>query len=271
MIPEPTRGRDAGISYLRREGAGKALILLHGIGSNAESWLSLIHALPAATDVIAWDAPGYGASDKLPDAAPTPSHYADRLEALLDALHLDRVILVGHSLGTLFTARFAITRSSRVIALALLSPALGYAIAPGAPLPPAVQARIDDLEQLGPSDFAAKRAARLIFRPDAKQAVLESVRHGMAQVRLPGYAQAVRALGAGTLLADAERIAAPTLVAVGAEDVVTPPANALAVYDTLPNKRTFERVPATGHALPQEAPATVVRLLTALMMEETHV
>lgn len=45
----------------------------------------------------------------------------------------------------------------------------------------------------------------------------------MAAVRPAGYAQAVRALGSGNLLADAPHIRAPTLVAVGAKDVVTSP------------------------------------------------
>jgi len=180
-------------------------------------------------------------------------------------------VLVGHSLGTLFAARFAAAQPARVAALALLSPALGYGITPGSPLPPAIQARIDDLERMGPKSFAAARAARLVSRFVENPAIMAGVERAMSAVRLPGYAQAVWALGAGTLLADAARIAAPALVAVGADDVVTPPANARAVHDALPHPLALELIPRAGHALPQEAPEAVARLLGTLMLENAHV
>jgi pimeloyl-ACP methyl ester carboxylesterase len=262
------RAEAAGICYLRRSGTGRPLVLLHGIGSDAETWLPLIAALPATTDVIAWDAPGYGPSIPLATATPTPTGYADALARLLDALGIeDRIALAGHSLGCLFAARFAVTYPARIATLALLSPALGYATQPGTPLPPNVQARIDDLRALGPTEFAAKRAPRLVHRPGDKPAVLAGVRRAMAAVRFPGYAQAVHALGTGTLLADAATIAAPTLVAIGAQDIITPPANADAVHAALPNPTALHLIDDAGHALPQEAPARVAELLT----EHTHV
>ena len=278
MMPDPhhaapQRGRAAGVAFLHRPGTGNAppLVLLHGIGSNAESWGPLLTALDPAIDAIAWDAPGYGASEPLAEAAPTPTHYAVCLAMFLAALRLDRVSVAGHSLGALFAARFAVARPMQVAAMALLSPALGYGVAVGAPLPPAGQARIDDLDRLGPAEFAAQRAHRLVHRADDKTAVLAGVRRAMAGVRSPGYAQAVRALGSGTLLADAARIAAPTLVAVGAEDVVTPPDNARSVHAALRHKGALEVVPDAGHALPQEAPSVVAQLLATLILEGSHV
>jgi pimeloyl-ACP methyl ester carboxylesterase len=243
------------------------MVLLHGIGSDAESWVPVMTALDPAIEVIAWDAPGYGGSEALTEAAPGPGDYVDRLAAFLDGLGLDRVVLVGHSLGCLFAARFAVAYPGRVAAVGLLSPALGYGVAADEALPASVQARIDDLVAFGAVEFAAKRAARLVHRAAEKPAVLAGVRRAMAAVRLPGYAQAVRALGGGTLLADAARIAAPTLVAVGAEDVITPPANARAVWDALRHGVALEIVTEAGHALPQEAPARVAQLIT----EEIHV
>jgi pimeloyl-ACP methyl ester carboxylesterase len=269
MTPETSH--TAGIAYLRRAGTSLPLVLLHGIGSHGDSWRSVMRALDPSIDVIAWYAPGYGASDPLTESMPTPASYADRLAQFLDALGLDRVVLAGHSLGTLFAARFAVAHPARVAALALLSPALGYGVAPGSPLPPAIRARIDDLERLGPDSFAAGRAARLVSRFVENPAVMAGVQRAMASVRLPGYAQAVWALGAGTLLADAARIAAPTLVAVGTDDVVTPPANARAVHAALPTPLALELIPRAGHALPQEAPSGVANLLGTLMPENAHV
>lgn len=129
-----------------------------------------------------------------------------------------------------------------------------------------MQARIDDLVELGAEAFAAKRAARLVYRPETKPAVLAGVRRAMAAVRMPGYAQAVRALAAGTLLTDAARVMVPSVVAIGAQDVVTPPANAEAVFAALGCGGALTMVPDAGHALPQEAPVRVAQLIT----EETN-
>lgn len=254
------RSKAAGTEYLRRSGTGIPLVLLHGIGSNAESWLPMIADLDPDIDVIAWNAPGYGASD--PIATPRPAAYADRLQSLLDALGLARIVLAGHSLGCLFAAAYV--ASYPVAGLAFLSPALGYGVPAGAPLPANVQSRIDDLNKLGPREFAAKRAARLVYHPEAKPTVLAGVQRGMAAVRPDGYADAVRALGGGTLLADAAKITIPALVAIGEQDVVTPPNNARALHAALPSPGTLHFIADSGHALPQEQPAEVARLLEGL-------
>jgi pimeloyl-ACP methyl ester carboxylesterase len=254
----------AGTELLRRRGfgGGLPLVLLHGIGSDAETWAPLIQALDPAIDVLAWDAPGYGASAAVAPEFPMPDDYAARLGAVLDALALPRVVLAGHSLGSLFAARFALQQQARVARLALMAPALGYGVRPGEALPPAVQARIDDLAALGPAAFAAKRAARLVHGDNPL--VLAGVQRAMAAVNIAGYTQAVRALGAGTLLADAAALTQTTLVAVGAEDVVAPPANARALHAALRHALPLRLVPATGHALPQEAPALVAMMLAEL-------
>ena len=266
-IARAVPGSAAGIAYLRRAGRGATmpLVLLHGIGSTAQSYAPLIAALPPAIDAVAWNAPGYAMSTPLAEAAPTPTHYADALLRLLDALKLSRIIVAGHSLGCLFAANFAARYANRVAAIALLSPALGYRVAPGAALPETVQARIDEIAALGPQAFADKRAARLVHAPERKPQVLASVRSAMDAVNPDGYVQAVRALGAGDLLADAARIAAPALVAVGAEDVITPPVNARSAYAALGNAAGYHEIADAGHALPQEQSATVADLLAQLV------
>jgi pimeloyl-ACP methyl ester carboxylesterase len=260
-------GNAAGIGFLRRAGQanGATVMLLHGIGSNAASFEPLIAALPASCDVIAWNAPGYAGSKPVSAKQPSPADYADVLDTLVRAHDLPPLVLVGHSLGCLFAARYAASRPERVRALALLSPALGYRVAPGTALPAGVQARIDDLVTLGPAEFAAKRAARLVHAPERKPQVLAAVRSAIAAVDTAGYAQAVHALGAGDLLADAARIEAPVTVAVGAEDVVTPPDNARTLRNALRHPAGFHEIPDAGHALPQENPAAVAALLVELL------
>jgi len=267
------RERAAGISLLRRAGAGvlPTIVFLHGIGSEASSWTPLLGALDPEFDALAWDAPGYRDSDPLETVSPMAHDYGLALAAMLDQLDLRRIILVGHSLGSLFAGCFAAKYPGRVAALALLSPALGYGAPAGRPLPPNLQARIDDLERLGPSAFAARNAPRLVFCPDDEPDLVARIEASMAAVRPRGYAQAVRALGAGDLLEVAPAIAAPTLVVVGAQDTTTPPQNARRLYEALAHPAPFRLVPNVGHALPQQAPRETARLLASFLRTSAHV
>jgi pimeloyl-ACP methyl ester carboxylesterase len=246
-------------------------VLLHGVGSNAKSFAALMAALPPQIDAIAWNAPGYIDSLAVSGATPMPRDYVNALAGFLDALKLPRVALVGHSLGALFAVSFAAHYPDRITALALVSPALGYGVAHGAPLPAGVQSRIDEIAELGPAAFAAKRAARLVGDPAARPDVVNAVEAAMAAVNPAGYIQAVHALGAGRLITEAARIAAPTIVAVGAQDQITPPANAREAYAALANPVGFYEIPDAGHALPQEQPAALALPLVTLIESLAHV
>src|SRR5262249_11111747 len=227
-MDELVRSHAANVAFLRRPACSRSarvLVLLHGIGSNAQSFGALMQALPATIDVIAWNAPGYSDSNALTITSPQPHDYAAALAKLLDALDLRSIVLAGHSLGALFAASFAASYPDPVSALALISPAIGYQVKPGGPLPRAVQERIDEIRKIGPLAFGAKRAPRLVHDPEHRPQVVVAVEKAMSSVDTEGYVQAAHALGAGDLLADAARIFAPALVAVGAQDVVTPPQN----------------------------------------------
>ena len=252
----------AGVSALVRAGdASRTVMCLHGIGSNAQSFSSLFAAWPQGPQLIAWDAPGYGASPAFDIHWPEPVAYASYLQSFLDACGIATVDLVGHSLGCLMAGAFATRLPTRMRHLALLSPALGYNVPRNSVLPPAIAARITDLELQGAEAFAAMRAARLVHRPEAKPAVVASVRTAMARVSLPGYAQAVRMLASGDLIAEARHIVAPTLILNGEDDVVTPKAGAQKLHAACSGSQLV-LIPDAGHALPQEAPEHIAALLS---------
>lgn len=267
MVHAPPHLTADGLEYLERPGrGGPVLVLLHGIGSNAASFAPLLPLLPDDWRVIAWNAPGYGTSTPLEAGWPVAADYARALAGLYDALSLDRPLLVGHSLGALTAAAFAAEHPERVARLLLASPATGHGVAPGGTLGPAAQARIDDLDRLGATAFAALRAPRLVWRPEANPGLVAAVADGMGRVDRRGYGQAVRMLASGRLLDDAARLSVPTDVIVGAEDVVTPPGNARDVHAAVrPDRRgALTIVPEAGHALYHQAPAAFARALTAL-------
>jgi len=107
---------DLRVHYLRwgEPGHGQAVVLLHGLASNARIWeLTAPYLAEAGFDLIAPDQRGHGLTDK-PDSDLGFSTYTQDLLALITSLELDRPILVGHSWGASvaldYAARFAIGR-----------------------------------------------------------------------------------------------------------------------------------------------------------------
>lgn len=248
-----------GIEWQERRGSGDVLVCLHGIGSMASTFDDLVACLPRDLCVIAWNAPGYGRSEPLPLDWPLAADYAEALLSLCDALALDRVHILGHSLGTLIGAAFAADHPDRVASLTLASCAQGRATPRGGTIPENDANRLSDLQLLGAQAFAAARAPRLVHAPERNPALVSAVRADMAKVTMPGYAQAVRVLASGNLSADCARIRARTSIIVGAEDVVTPPAQSQAAFDALDAsvRGDYVLVPAAGHAIHRQAPAAL--------------
>jgi pimeloyl-ACP methyl ester carboxylesterase len=261
------------LSYLACEGGGATpVVLLHGIGSNARSFEPLMHALQGHARALAWDAPGYGQSQPLAVPWPAPSDYAAALRGLLDDVKIARCVLLGHSLGALIAARFALEACDRVAALLLVSPALGYGAKNGDALPPPVAARIEELDRLGPEKFAAARAPGLLADAAARPDVLVSVLRAMAAVRRPGYDQAARLLASGRLLEDAAKLAVPTAVIVGLQDRITPPENVRRVFAALPqsSRHHHREIENAGHAVCQEQPREIAHAIAEFVGHEAN-
>lgn len=94
------------------------VVLLHGIGSRAESWLPVADALGQCFRVIALDLRGHGHSAK-PEVGYLLPNYAADLDAALDVLGLERPLVMGHSLGALVALTWAAStpdRARRVVA-----------------------------------------------------------------------------------------------------------------------------------------------------------
>ncbi|MFC5436488.1 alpha/beta fold hydrolase [Rhodanobacter umsongensis] len=98
-----------------------ALLALHGWLDNAGSFALLAPLLATHYRVIALDLPGHGHADHLPPGS--SYHYVDYVRAVLaaiDALQLDRLTLLGHSLGAGIAALAAIAAPERVERLLLI-------------------------------------------------------------------------------------------------------------------------------------------------------
>jgi pimeloyl-ACP methyl ester carboxylesterase len=90
----------------RIAGSGPAILLIHGIGDNSTTWSSVQSTLAQRFTVIAPDLLGHGKSDK-PRADYSVAAYANGMRDLLSVLGLERVTVIGHSLGGGVAMQFA--------------------------------------------------------------------------------------------------------------------------------------------------------------------
>ena len=96
-------GRDI---FVTDSGEGDVpLVLIHGFPGSSHDWSKLVPLLPGR--VITLDLPGYGFSDKAPDAAYTLFDQTDVVEAVLAELGVRRCVIVGHDMGDTVTAELA--------------------------------------------------------------------------------------------------------------------------------------------------------------------
>lgn len=250
----------ARFSYLEA-GSGTPLVLLHGVGSAARSWKHQVLGLAGTFRVIAWDAPGYGDSSPLEPQEPSAEDYAKALEGFLHALGVDRVHLVGHSLGCVMAARFALRHPERIMSLTLASIATGHARLPAEERARLRAARLDDLAALGARGMAEKRGPRLVG-PHADEATVRAVVETMSAIRPDGWTQAVCMLSGADTRADVRALphAMRVQIVYGDADVITMPVQNQSVARERPDAPVHV-VPGAGHALYLEQPEAFNKLV----------
>ena len=121
-----TVDKDVSLEVLDWGGSGKTVVLLAGLGNSAHIFDKLAPKLTAAHHVYGITRRGFGAS-----SAPTNGYSADRLGddvlAVLDALHLDRPVLVGHSIAGEELSSIGSRYPQRVAGLIYLDAGYSYA------------------------------------------------------------------------------------------------------------------------------------------------
>lgn len=100
-------------------GQGDWLVLLHGLASQAHIWDLVAPKLIDSFRVIALDQRGHGLTDK-PDTGYDFASITHDLDAVLDALRIDRAVLIGHSWGGNVALQYAVDHPHRVSGLVLI-------------------------------------------------------------------------------------------------------------------------------------------------------
>lgn len=216
------------VSYLEA-GQGAPLVLIHGVGMNAEVWYPQIEALSARFRVIAVDMPGHGESDAFSRSVSLPDYVA-WLAELLDQRPEARFAVTGHSMGALIAAGLAIDYPERVSHAIVMSGVYRRSDA-------ARQAVLRRAQELAAGSADLDSPLARWFGDDEREAALrERVGCWLQQVNLQGYADAYQAFASGDeVYADRwDEMACPVLVLTGELDANSNPQMARAMAAAAP-------------------------------------
>jgi len=255
-------------------GAGLPFVMLHGGGPGASSWSNFGSALPRFAEsfrTILVDQPGFGQSDKPEVKANYFRHSAEYLLKFLDEMQIEKVHLLGNSLGGGTATRFTLEHPERVGRLVLMGPG-GLSLNLLHADPTEGVQRLMDFS-MNPSREALRA---FISTMVVNQSLVtdELVEERFADATGPGAQEAMRSMGAsfwnpewaedGMLWREVHRIRKHTLLTWGREDRVNPLDGALVALKQIP-KAQLHVFPNCGHWAQIEAAEEFAEICTAFL------
>ena len=249
--------------HYKEAGQGEpALILQHGFAASLFSWREVLGALAQGRRVVAFDRPAFGLTER-PVEWEGPDPYSAETQAdltigLMDALGIQKAILVGNSAGGTVSALTALHYPERIPALVLVDPAIYQG---GRPAWFGVLARTPQMQRLGPL------LARQIQKWGRKFG--ESAWHDPSRLTdeiWQGYTKPLQAenwdralwnltaaSGPTGLGEQLDRLQMPVLVLTGDDDRIVPTKQSVRLAGELPNAELVV-FPNCGHVPQEECP-----------------
>jgi pimeloyl-ACP methyl ester carboxylesterase len=219
-------------------GHGDPVVLLHGSGPGVSAWANWQHTIPAlakTSRVLAFDLVGYGATERPGTISYSLRSWTDHAWAFLDALGLDRVSVVGNSLGGRLALQMAEDDSGRFRKMVLMgSPGVGMTVTDG----------LTALRGYEPSAENMRALLTGYFAVDESIITDELVRIRYEASAAPGAHEAYRLMffdprHAGSDLGiteeQARAVTVPTLLVHGLQDKVVPPEVSWTMVNLLPD------------------------------------
>lgn len=248
---------DLDIAYVEA-GSGVPVVLLHGAGLSHRLWEREVETLSDTYRVIALDLRGHG--DTRSSAAVGPVYeaaiYASDLLAFLDVLGLDRVHLVGLSLGGMIAQEFATSYSNRLVSLVTVGTPVDTVpdVFRRAAMALGTRYLFARMAREGMEWVAAKGARRMTRVP----ATREYIRDDAARMDPEEFKRVWRGVGRYRLRDRLPAIAVPTLVVVGDRDINR--RQARLASRLIPGARLVV-LPGIGHITNRDAPDEFLAVL----------
>ena len=255
MAPRETEAGGKRLRYLDLgKGEGPPIVFIHGFGADLNSWMFNQPALAEKHRTVALDLSGHGGSTKTLDFTLDAAGFGSDVDHVLAALGIDRVHLVGHSMGGAIAAAIAAAQPGRVASVTLIA---------SAGLGPDINAAfIDGFVKMERRRDAQEVLRLLVHDPDlVSRAMVEDV---LRYKRLDGVAAALRALaeawfpsGRQSQALDPASLTMPVQIIWGREDRIIPAAHG----EALAGKVTVHILDGAGHLPHMEKSADANRLI----------
>lgn len=226
------------------------VVFIHGAGGTHQHWLYQVRDLPRSV-TYAIDLPGHGQS-----AGPgctDISAYGDWLVAFLDAAGLDRVVLVGHSMGGGIALDTALRSPSRVAGLGLIATGARLRVTPA----------LFDALNYDPQ-AAVKLLCDWVFGTEASPELVRQAVRQMAATPVEVFYGDFVACNAFNVMDRLGQIAVPTLVLCGTQDNLTPLKYSVYLRDHIAGA-TLHLLEGAGHMVMLERPEAVAQALQAFL------
>jgi pimeloyl-ACP methyl ester carboxylesterase len=255
--------------HYRRIGQGEPLLLAMGTAASLGMWMPVEAALSERYDVVSYDYPGLGDSDR-GDRPMTAANLAEDTHALLDALSIPRAHVVGWSMGSAVAQELALGYPDQVASLVLYGT---WARRDG--FSNALMTALKHPWDTGDLETALVTLG-VVYSPEFLEAPEFEKFVAWTTPLAPATPEQIRTVAeqwdANLGFDSLDRVAAitaPTLVLTGEHDIVTPPRHGRAVADRIPDA-TFELMTGVGasHGLIFERTDDFLR--TVLTFLEQH-
>ena len=247
------------------EGDGDPITLIHGVGSNLESWDPVVQRLKTKFSVLRMDLRGQGQSRGITSNC-TLEDFVDDVLSAMDSAGFDKSDLVGFSLGGMIAQLFALTHPERVDRLALISAVAGRT--PEEKQRLAERAKKIREEGVGSVIDASDQRW---FTDAFRQAHPEKVEKRLAELLKndpASYAEAYRIFATSDVGNRIYGIPHRTLVATGEHDVGSNTRMARFMHDQISNSELVV-FPGLRHSLLVEAPDQVTDLLLRFLVDRS--
>jgi pimeloyl-ACP methyl ester carboxylesterase len=251
------------------------VILVHGLGDDADTWRHIIPELSKNFRVIAFDLPGFGRSDK-PDVTYSVQFFREVILELIDLIDRKPVTLIGHSLGAILTQAVTLSAPQEIKQLVLIAGGMAmksqkldaktmFFLIPGIGewlynrLRKDPQAAYDTLKPYYSSledlpkedrDFLFVRVNQRVWNNDQRRGYFSTFRNLARWLPKQQSDLAAHLSGLNT----------PTLILWGESDRMNPVENGRYLAQIQPDTR-LEVIPSAAHNLHQEQPEQVLAAL----------
>lgn len=246
-IIETARGRIGVIEA--GSGDETPIVFLHGVGSDKSVWRPQLDHFGKRRRALAFDYPGYGESDLIPDA--TRDGFAAAMLTAMDALGIGEAHVCGLSLGGVIAIAMHSAAPDRCASLILAD---SFAAHPqGQAIYDRSMAASQDIRAL-----AEARVGALLVSEDP--AIRSEVVETMASIDPEAYRVGARAVWLADQRDRAAAIRVPTLVICGEEDAITPPSLSEELVSLVPDSK-LRIIPGASHLANLDKPAEFNRAI----------